>query len=412
MKFKHTLLFPLFALPLSAQDTAADQAVPVPAESAPADPELEKAKKEQEKLSAANALQQEKTKAKFAGLRSEIQQLKLEKEAILERLALAEAKKKEDKVKTISALEEERDRLTLEAAVAKAKADKLIQTLKLENAQAKQKLDVIEHEMKAIKISKARKAFANADPVYLDTPLKDSKTLVISDRRIPLNGPISTATADYITERLSFFNNLDNSKPIFIVIDSSPGGSVMAGYRILKAMEASDSPVHVVVKSYAASMAACITTLAEHSYCYPNAVLLHHQLSSFMFGRLNLTEQKEMAEESQEWWSRLAQPLADKMGWTMEEFIEKMYENASSGDWAEFGDEAQKLKWVNTIVTKIDESSLLQNPDTIKTDDKKKASHELVESLDEDGNPVMYLPRISPRDRYFLYNPDGYYRMK
>ena len=37
----------------------------------------------------------------------------------------------------------------------------------------------------------------------------------------------------------------------------------MAGYRILKAMEASDAPVHVVVKSHAASMAACITTLAE-----------------------------------------------------------------------------------------------------------------------------------------------------
>ena len=50
---------------------------------------------------------------------------------------------------------------------------------------------------------------------------------------------------------------------IFIVIDTSPRGSVMAGYRILKAMESSDAPVHVVVKSFAASMAAAITTLGE-----------------------------------------------------------------------------------------------------------------------------------------------------
>ena len=44
-------------------------------------------------------------------------------------------------------------------------------------------------------------------------------------------------------------------------------------------------------------MAAVITTLAPHSYVYPNAVILHHQILSFSFG--NLTEQKEqLAGES------------------------------------------------------------------------------------------------------------------
>ena len=104
--------------------------------------------------------------------------------------------------------------------------------------------------------------------------------MVISDRRIPLNGPITNETADYVTTRIHFFNNKDPKLPIFIVIDDSPGGSVMAGYRILKAMEGSDAPVHVVVKSFAASMAAAIATLAKHSYAYPNAVILHHQISA------------------------------------------------------------------------------------------------------------------------------------
>ena len=36
----------------------------------------------------------------------------------------------------------------------------------------------------------------------------------------------------------------------------------------------------------------------------------------------------------------------------------------------------------------------------------------LQEALDEDGRPVMYLPRINPKDVYFLYNPDGYYRVR
>ena len=62
-------------------------------------------------------------------------------------------------------------------------------------------------------------------------------------------------------------------------------------------------------------MAATITTLAERSYAYPNAIILHHQMSSrLMFANLNITEQKEMYEESQKWWARLAGPIAKKMG--------------------------------------------------------------------------------------------------
>jgi ATP-dependent Clp protease protease subunit len=41
--------------------------------------------------------------------------------------------------------------------------------------------------------------------------------------------------------------------------------------------------------------------------------------------------------------------------------------------------------------------------------DKKTA---LVEEIDPDGNVFTYLPRLNPKDVYFLYNPDGYYRMR
>ncbi len=212
---------------------------------------------------------------------------------------------------------------------------------------------------------------------------------------------------------LVIFNNQNREHPIFIVIDECPGGSVMAGYRILKAMEASDAPIHVVVKSFAASMAAAITTLAEESYAYPNAVLLHHQISAMVFGRMNLTEQQEFYKESQRWWTRLATPIAEKMGITTDEFIKKMYEQSTSGDWTEFGKEAQKLGWVNHIVDGIDETSFLRNPDvkTTSTSTTTKTTSELATGVDEDGRPYAMLPRINPKDVYFLYNPDGYYRM-
>ena len=201
--------------------------------------------------------------------------------------------------------------------------------------------------------------------------------------------------------------------PIFIVIDSSPGGSVMAGYRILKAMEGSDAPVHVVVKSFAASMAATIATLAEESYAYPNAIILHHQISStYFFTTMNLTQQKESLEDSKKWWDRLATPIAKKMGITTDEFIKQMYQKNSDGDWVEFATEAHKLKWVNHIVDSIKETSAVINPDTIKPKPAEEGEEALAESIGKDGKPCVYLPRLNPHDAYFLYNPDGYYRLR
>ena len=145
-----------------------------------------------------------------------------------------------------------------------------------------------------------------------------------------------------------------------IEIDTNPGGLVMEGFRIVTAMQNSKAPVHVVVKSYAASMAAVITTLAEESYAYPNAIILHHQMSSGMRG--NLTQQKEQLEEGFEWAKRLADPVAKKMGVSYDEFTELMYKNNSDGDWAEFANDAVKLKWVGQIVNEIREEGIVERP--------------------------------------------------
>ncbi|MBU6210485.1 MAG: ATP-dependent Clp protease proteolytic subunit, partial [Planctomycetes bacterium] len=157
---------------------------------------------------------------------------------------------------------------------------------------------------------------------YPEQPFKDG-VITVSDRRISLNGPIVSGTADYVCDRIDWFNNQDRAKPIFIVIDNSPGGSVMQGYRIVKAIETSDAPVHVIVKSFAASMAATIATLAPHSYAYPNAIILHHQMSTGISG--NMTDIEQEVKMAQEWERRLAEPIARKMGISMAEFKDRMY---------------------------------------------------------------------------------------
>ena len=381
-----------------------------PAES-PRDPALETVRKQQESLTMENLLEAERLKKETNALRAEITRLRMERELMGEKNAMEDAKRTQADREADLKFAREKDRLIKESEFARIQAEKLANELKAVQSQSALEITKLQNDISRIETSERRSQYADSKPEYLAKPLREDGVVVVSDRRIPLNGLITTETADFVTDRIDFWNNKDSKLPIFIVIDECPGGSVMAGYRILKSMESSKAPVHVVVKSFAASMAACITTLAEESYCYPNAVILHHQISNSTSGsKLNLTQQKEFYEESNRWWERLAGPIAKKMGISTDELIKKMYARSSSGDWSEFGDKALELKWVNHIISGVEETSFVKDPDSKST--RTTVQTALKEEIDADGQPHAWLPRLNPKDCYFLYNPDGYYRMR
>ena len=244
----------------------------------------------------------------------------------------------------------------------------------------------------------------NAPPTYTMEPFKDG-VLTISDRKIEMDGPIVTGTADNVCDRIDYFNNQDRTKPIFVVINNSPGGSVMQGYRILKAIETSDAPVHVVVRSFAASMAATIATLAPHSYAYPNAIILHHQMSGSAVG--NMTNMEQEVKTMQEWERRLAEPIAKKMGISLEEFKAQMYAAKKSGDWDEFADKALQLHWIDHIVNEIREEGIRKKPT-----ENRMPSWMFMMKTDDKGSPYMSLPPLEPYDCYFMINPRNFYKME
>ena len=377
------------------------------------DPETKALQKQKRKLSIENTLRTERLKNDNAALLARLQKLHWEKQEITERLEIEALKRELSRRDATVAYEDKLEKLIRESSLAKARAAKLSSELDAKRTEWDLKASRLHAEIVTLKVEKERDTYADSKPIYLDNPLKNDKTLVISDRRIALNGPILPITANYITTRINYFNNKDRNKPIFIVIDSSPGGSVMAGYRILKAMKGSQAPVYVVLKSYAASMAAAMVTLAKKSFAYPNAVILHHQISStFFFTQMNLTQQKEHYAEMEKWWERLAAPIANKMGISPEEFIKKMYEKSSDGDWSEFANNAKKLNWLDHIVESIEETSLLKNPDAEKKLKKPLKRVVTEASTDSKGRPIVYLPRLSPKDMYFLYNPDHYYQLR
>ena len=217
--------------------------------------------------------------------------------------------------------------------------------------------------------------------------------LRISDRRISFNGIVDENLAKFVCDRIAFYNALDKKAPIFIVIDRSPGGSVMSGYQILQAMESSQAPVYVVVKGYAASMAAIITTMAKQSYVYPQSVVLHHQASTSLSG--NQTQLEQQLKWSKIWCERIFIKVANKMGITVDEFVAKMYTAASTGDWKVLGSEAVKLKWATHMVEHMTEEGVNSTP-----------AIPALAALKPNGiNGTTSLSPLTPFDIWWIYDP-------
>ena len=380
--------------------------------------EIDSLETEYQLLASQNKLMAEQSKALMQKQSDELQKLGLENKTADEnsKKAIAMLSQQLDKLKASNDLKTEQQR---ELSIADYKERNAIdleskrldlaeRRLKIEKMTADSRMTQLDSDLELRGKKEEWKKEANADPVYLPQPFQDGR-LVVSDRRIALNGPIFNASADEVTDRIHYFNNISTA-PVFIVIDNSPGGSVMAGYRILKAMQASKAPVDVVVKSFAASMAAVITTMAERSYVYPNAIILHHQMSSMNWG--NMTQLKEQLEMARQWEQRLHVPVAKKMGVSMDEFRKMMYEKNSDGDWQEFGDKAVDYKWATSVVDRIEETGLIKNPDAEPEAKPAKRAYygELDEKTDDKGQRYAQLPRLDPYDFYFIYNPDRYYR--
>ena len=90
----------------------------------------------------------------------------------------------------------------------------------------------------------------------------------------------------------------------------------------------------------------------------------------------------------------------------------RMYARTSSGDWSEFGDKALELKWVNHIIAGVEETSFVKDPDSKPDAPAGPGRAPSAEQVDKDGVPFAILPRLNPKDCYFLYNPDSYYRVR
>lgn len=264
--------------------------------------------------------------------------------------------------------------------------------VKLANAQATVEYARLEKVGEITRLQKKVEERTSGKIEYPLEPLAEG-VLRISDRRISFNGIVDETLAKFVCDRIAFYNALDKKAPIFIVIERSPGGSVMSGYQILQAMESSQAPVYVVVKGYAGSMAAIITTMAKRSYVYPQTVVLHHQASTSLSG--NQTQLEQQLKWTKIWCERIFVKVANKMGITVDEFVAQMYAAVSTGDWKVLGTEAVKLKWATHVVDRMTEEGV-----------NNTAAAPALGVIKPDGlNGTTALNPLTPFDIWWIYDP-------
>jgi ATP-dependent protease ClpP protease subunit len=105
------------------------------------------------------------------------------------------------------------------------------------------------------------------------------------DRSLVLLGPVMENVVALIP-KLVLLSQQDKSEPINLVI-SSPGGSVVAGFLFISAMEhvkAAGTPIRCYVPDMAASMAYQILLHCSERYVLNNSMLLFHRVRVFLGG--------------------------------------------------------------------------------------------------------------------------------
>lgn len=242
------------------------------------------------------------------------------------------------------------------------KFEKIIQIEKMRAQLLQEQNNRLQAEIDLIQAKIKRDKYIYQQPVYLKKPLRTADNiLVISDRCIHLNGEIVPWKADWIVDRTAFFNRKNSQYPIFLVIGSSPGGFVLPGIRILQAIKYSKAPVYVVLKDFAASMAAILVTLSPNSYACTGSVMLHHQCWLWSFSRMNVTDLKQWYQYLGKRWKNIGGAIAKKMGISLQNFEKKLAEKG--GEWREYSDDAKKLKWVNHIINGIEDTAIFTLPE-------------------------------------------------
>ena len=244
--------------------------------------------------------------------------------------------------------------------------------LRLKNDYLTQQIEYLEKKDTLFnKIQESRNILSSNSVQYLKNPLTKDGDLILSDRQIKFGLVVDEEEGRNAERLIDFYNNDPEHKgyPIFLIFENGCyGGLCNVMQSLINKMLRSESPVFVVVKKFAYSAAAVITTCAINSFIYKEADMMHHQTQTIFHNKqVNPTKLKEHSD-LMKYYSRIySDKMCSKLGVTLEEFVKKMYKNSCDGEgWFLMGEAAKKEKWVNNVIKSCRDTSIISKKEKKK----------------------------------------------
>lgn len=174
----------------------------------------------------------------------------------------------------------------------------------------------------------------------------DIYSRLLKDRIIMLTGPVEDNMANSIIAQLLFLDAQDNTKDIYLYINS-PGGSVSAGLAIVDTMNFIKSDVQTIVMGIAASMGTIIASSGSKGkrFMLPNAEYLIHQPMGGTGGGTQQSDMAIAAEQLLKTRKKLEKILSDNSGKT----VKQIHKDAERDYWMD-AKETLKYGFIDEIM--------------------------------------------------------------
>ena len=174
----------------------------------------------------------------------------------------------------------------------------------------------------------------------------DIYSRLLKDRIIMLTGPVEDNMANSIIAQLLFLDAQDNTKDIYLYINS-PGGSVSAGLAIVDTLNFIKSDVQTIVMGIAASMGTIVASSGAKGkrFMLPNAEYLIHQPMGGTGGGTQQSDMAIAAEQLLKTRKKLEKILSDNSGKT----IKQIHKDAERDYWMD-AKETLKYGFIDEIM--------------------------------------------------------------
>lgn len=179
----------------------------------------------------------------------------------------------------------------------------------------------------------------------------DIYSRLLKDRIVMVQGQVEDTMANAIVAQLLFLDAQDNTKDIYIYINT-PGGSVSAGLAIIDTMNFIKSPVQTIVMGVAASMGTIIASSGTKGkrFMLPNAEYMIHQPMGGTGGGTQQTDMAIAAQHLLKTRERLEQILTDNSNRT----LKQIHKDAERDYWMT-AEETLEYGFIDAIMTRNEE---------------------------------------------------------